>query len=508
MTYPVKVDSNITGLAYAEEASLKTLPGSPVWYGAEPNSYSDFGGTIATVAREFIQPSRQIKKGTTTDLDASAGFSLDFTKSNWHRLMQGFFFADAHEKPDTQPLTGSSITITGAVTSTSKYTAASGLGVFLAGSLILASGFTTAANNGLKRVTASSGTDITQNTTLVDETPTSTARIQTVGFQFAADDAVIVYSGGTCTLTTTIADLTTLSLTPGEWVFLGGDTSTLRFANNQGYARVKSIAAHAVVFDETRFTPVSETTTGSKTVQIFFGKAFKNEYTTSLIKRRTFQWELQLGNDGDGIQAEYVTGSVPNEFSLDVKTASKLEASMSFVGCAVEYNNGLTGIKAGTRIAAPGDAAYNTTSDVHSIKIHVNDPSNPNPSALFGYASDVKFSINNNVKPLKAIGVLGAFDTVAGNFNVTGTATAYFSTVEAIRAIRNNADVGMSIISAKSNYGFVVDIPLLTLGGGKLAIQKDTPVTVALDTKAAQNSLNYTALIMHFEYLPNLAMPA
>lgn len=508
---PNKIDSNITGLAYAEEASLKTLPGSPIWYALEPNSYSDFGGDLTTVARAPIDPSRQNKKGTITSLDASGGFNIDFTKTNLVRLLQGFFFADARELPSTQPLNMAAIALTGVTASSKTFAAASGLGSFAVRHIVNATGFTNAANNGLKTVVSSTAGTVVVNEVLVDEAaPPAAAKLQTVGFEFASADINFAVTSGIPSLVATAADFTTLpGLIPGIWVFIGGDSATNRFANNVGYARVKSIAAKALVFDDTTFTPVTEAGTG-KVIRIFVGTVIKNEKTPSLIKRRSYNIERQLGDGPTATQAEYLEGAVANEFTLNIPQADKLNADLSFVACENSQRSGEVGdqLKSGTRVGTTGEDAYNTSSDVYRIKMNVIDSTTSNPSALFGYVSEASVSINNNVTPNKAVGVLGAFDTSAGNFEVGGSITAYFTTVSAVKAVRQNADIGLSVISASKNAGFVFDIPLLGLGGGRLSVEKDAPITVPLEPAGAENPKGYTMLYEAFSYLPNVAMPA
>ena len=508
---PNKIDSNITGLAFAEEASLKTLPGSPVWYGLEPNSYSDFGGELSTVARAPIDPSRQNKKGTVTSLDASGGFNIDFTKSNLVRLLQGFFFADARELPSTKPLNATAIAVTGVTAASKTYAAATGLASFVAKQIVLASGFSNATNNGLKTVVSSTAGTVVVTEVVADEaSPPAAATLQTVGFEFASADINFAVTSGIPSLVATAVDFTTLpNLIPGAWVFIGGDSATNRFANNVGYARIKSIAAKSLVFDDTTFTPVTEAGTG-KIIRIFVGTVIKNEKTPSLIKRRSYQIERQLGDGPTATQAEYLEGAVANEFTLNIPQADKLNADLSYVACENSQRSGEFGdqLKAGTRVAALGEDAYNTSSDVYRIKMNVLDSTTSNPSALFGYVSEASVTINNNVTPNKAIGVLGAFDTSAGNFEVSGSITAYFTTVSAVKAVRQNADVGLSVISASKNTGFVFDIPLLGLGGGRLSVEKDAPITVPLEPAGAQNANGYTMLYAVFSYLPSVAMPA
>lgn len=507
-----KIDSNVTGLAYAEEATLKVLPGvggvDAVWRNLEPNSYSDLGGEITNVARNPINASRQRQKGTVTDLDASGGFNTDYTQSNMQRLLQGFFFADAREKPSTAPLNGSQIAVTG-INGANQFTAAAGLTVFKVGHLVLASGFTDAANNGMAQVSAIAAGLLTVSKVLtVEVLPPAVAKVEAVGFQFPATDVSLVASATSVKIISAATNLTTLGLNVGEWVFIGGDSAGTTFASNApGYGRIKSISATTIEFSETTFAAVSEPGTG-KTLRIFFGMVLRNEKEPSLIIRRSYQLERTLGEDDDGPQAEYLLGAIPNEFTLNIPQADKLNADLTFVAMDNEFRTGVEGLKDGARIAIPGEAAYNTSSDIYRLRMNIVDPTEINNASLFGYVTEMTLAINNNVSPSKAVAVLGAFDATAGDFEVSGSVTAYFTTVSAVRAVRNNADVSLNIIAAHDNAGVAFDVPLLGLGGGRLGVEKDAAIMLPLEAAGAENKLGYTMLATFFPYLPNVGMPA
>jgi hypothetical protein len=511
-----KIDSNITGLAFAEEVCYKQLPTvpadgfAPTWYGLEPNSYSDFGGEIATVARSPIDPSRQNKKGTITDLDASGGFNMDYTRSNFTRLAQGFFFADARQPASTKPLNGTQVTISSATTGPNTFTAAAGLAIFAANQLVLASGFANASNNGVKTVTAATATTLTVSETNVAEAaPPAAAKLERVGYQFASGDINIAVVGGIPSLTATAADFATLpDLIVGKWVFIGDDTLGNRFVNNNGYARIKSIAAKSLTFDDTTWTPVNESGTG-KTLRMYVGTTLRNELLPSLIKTRSYNIERQLGLGANSTQAEYLEGAIANELTLNIPQADKLNVDLTFVAGANTQRSGDVGdlIKDGARVAALGEDAYNTSSNIYRMKLTVLDPTSSNPTSLFGFATEATITVNNNASPTKAIGVLGSFGVTVGNFEVGGSITAYFTTVAAVKAVRNNADVGFNIIGAAKNSGFVFDIPLLGLGGGRASVEKDQAIMLPLEAMGAQNAAGYTLEYDNFAYLPNLAMP-
>jgi hypothetical protein len=477
------------------------------WWPLEPNSYADFGGSISTIARNPINPTRQRKKGVITDLDASGGFNQDLTFENTTRLMQGFLFADIREKKTTKPLNTAQIPITATNAVADTYTAGSGMLGFLANQLVFASGFTNPANNGLKvAASASTATVLTVGDGLVTETPPATAFLDAVGYEFAVATLNVVMSGLLPILTRASGsfDFTTLGLIPGEWIFLGGDAVGNRFNNNVGFARVMAITATTITLDKTSWTPQAETGTG-KTVRMFFGDMIKNESSAALIKRRTYQVERTLGNDGNGIMSEYLVGAVCNEFTLNVSMADKVTVDMAFIAMDNEQRDGLQGVKAGNRPALAAGDAFNTSSDFSRIKLSAVSATNSEVTALFAFATEMSITINNNASPNKAIGVLGGFDISVGSFEVGGSMTAYFADLVATRAVRNNDDITLDFALVKKNQGMIFDIPLIALGDGRLAVEQNQPITMPLETSAAESSYGHTLQFSSFSYLPDLA---
>lgn len=599
MALALKIDSNITGLRIAEEESTGVLPATPVWEPLEPNTYSNFGGEIKTVARNPISSDRQRKKGVTTDLDAQGGFNMDITQTNVQKLMQGAMFADLRRKPevlsseasvksvvDSTPdyfllnnleasgtpvvaaggtgyavddvLTvsgGTSVTpttlrvvtvSTGVITEVEivepglysvaptndvSVTGGGGTGAeftmtytnlvtFLANHLILASGFGTEADNGLKTVTAfsTSGTHVEVSETLVaDASAAAEADIVAVGYQFASATLDVDATPGSYPRLVRASgafDFTTLGLIPGESIFIGGDSASLRFSTsaNNGFARVRVVAAAYIELDKTADVMVDETGTG-KTIQIFIPRLLKNE-TGTLVKTRTYQLERTLGAPDEAepteIQSEYLTKSILNEAVIKIPTADKATIDFTFIAGDSETRTGVQGVKSGTRPDIEESDAFNTSSDVARIKMAQVVAGDSCPDPLFSYLKEINITLNNNVTPNKAVGVLGAFSVSVGTFAVSGTMTGYFADVAAVAAVRNNVDITLDLQLVKANAGISLDLPLISLGDGKPNVAQDAAIEIPLNMDAANGakvdaSLNHTVSLAFFDYLPDLA---
>lgn len=498
-----KIDSNETELAYAEELTIGVLPVTPVWVPQEPNTYDDFGGELTLLARNPINSSRQRKKGAITDLDASGGYNQDFTLANTPDLLQGAMFADYRRKLNS---------VVDVVSSTA-FEVDNETG-FEAGQIVFASGFTDDANNGQKIVTGTAAGEVLVSGLVVEAVPPADAKIELVGIVGAAGTLDVVVSGTWPRITSTGVDFTDYGIIPGEWIYVGGDPAGSSFVNaaNNGFKRVRAVAAGYLEIDQSEAVMVVEAST-TETVRIYFGRVLKNE-TGALIKRRSYHLERKLGAPDSAapsaVQSEYVKGAVVSEVSMIIEQADKLNCDFAFVALDNEQRTASDGLKTGTRASIQELDAFNTSSDFANMRLSIIAPGNEAPAALFGYLTELTIMINNNLSVNKAVAVLGGFDVTAGTFEVSAEATAYFATIEAVRAVRENENVQLYAALAKENAGMVVDIPLIALGNARLEVEQDEPITLPLQIDAAtavkiNPETDYTLMFVFFDYLPNRA---
>lgn len=495
---------NLSGLYEAEEASPGVLPVSPVWHEREPNSYSDFGGTYSMTARKPIKKDRQYVKGDVSDNSPTSGYTEDLTPRNMRQKMQGFLFADAREKPTTLPLNSTQTVITLVDSATKQYRAAAGMTMFKVGHIVQPSGFANAANNVVGIVTAVTATALTigAGTLIQDAAPAATAHLEAVGFSYAAAAVALTLPSGRALLTMP-AGVLTHGLTPGEWIGVVGFASPF-------YGRVSTFSDTTIEFDKTRgATPVADPGTG-KTISLYFGTVVRNEDDPTLIKTRSYTHERQYGVGAGNVQSVGVRGAQCNQLTLSVPTPgadAKVTVEMTHVALTSFERDTVAGpltSVSGTISAALNEACFKPGLDVFTHKLTVIDETTLNPTALVAYNSEANVVINNNLAGNKAIETFGNSGINVGEFSVTGSITAYWTTVAATRAVRQGAELTWDLILTKTNKAVIFDIASLGLGNGKETVEANTPVKLPLDTAAGKGKFGYTLLTTFLRYVPSV----
>ena len=498
-----KQDSNLVGFYKIRETVLGEVPATGTWQTREPNSFDALGGEYVKTARRPFSPSRQRKKGSVTDLNADGGYNEDVTQNNLQSDMEEFFFADMRRTPE--------LVIDAVAAGYNSATAVPGS--IAAGAILLASGFAVASNNGMKVVSGVTGTLIETTATEAAETPPAGAKVKLVGHTFPASDLSITDVAGTFQLNTAAGDFRDYDLVPGMWVFIGGDTALSFFPFGAFYARIApdGIAADGsfLTLDKATATVTAQAGTGLS-VPVYFSDVIKNEEDPDLIKRFSSTLERTIGRDDVGTQSEFLTGAVANELTWTSPLSGLVNVDMGYIAQRANTRTGTEGPliarASNTVLPALGEDAFNTASNIFRLRMSVLDAATLNPTPLFARVTEWSLTFNNNVTPAKAQGVLGSLNTITGNFDVDGSFSCYFSTVEAIHAVRCNADVTFDAIYCKNNAGLYIDLPLVGLGGGRLNIEQDAAIIIPVETMAAESNFGHTALMGWFSYLPNAAM--
>ena len=480
--------------------------GLRVWRGVEVAEYGDFGDELTNERPDRISGSRQLQKAATTEIQAQAAFTSNMTQSTMRDFIQGLLYAATRQKPTTNSLNGDEPIEVVSVGDDEIEVGVNQGSRFQVGNIVAGEGFENASNNKKPFVVSAIASDTLTVNGIEASNLSERFELSVVGHQFAAGDLEVVVSGALVDLTSTTADLTTLGLNVGEWIFVGGDGSDTRFDQGNGYARIKSISTNAIRLDQIGWVGVESEVAATKTISLYFGNYTRNENEAELIKRHSYQFERVLGADQIGLQSEYMIGQIANELSIEFPENEYVKCEFGFLGIDAEYRDGAEGLKEGSRVAAPREDVYNSGDHIRQMILYVHDETRIRPRPVFGFVQEATLEINNNASIATRIGKLGGFDMNVGDFEVSGDITAYFTTVEAKRAIRNNADIGFNTIGAFDNSGWVFDIPLLSLSGGGLNVESNEPVLIELEKQAAENENGYTLSHTYFPYLPTVAM--
>jgi hypothetical protein len=381
-------------------------------------------------------------------------------------------------------------------------------------SLLYARGYVTTVNNGLRALTsdlATSGTTIPV-TGSTAETPPTNATVELAGIRATAGDLAITVSAGVGTLVSgqhsvtgaSQMNFTTLGLTVGQRIHVGGLTSANRFFGagpiaSYGSGRIRSIAAASLVLDKLDATLITSdgTNTGAggtnSVVDLLFGDFIRNvAVDNAAFLTRSFTIEAAWDDlaSGPADAYSYSKGNMCNEMAFNLPLADKATISYGFVGTTTDNP---TTSRAHANFATPIEpiktGAFNTSADILRLRVTQIDET--------GLTTDFKeatLTLRNNVSPEKVLGTLGARYMNVGNFEVDLEASILFTERTVIDAIRANTEVTMDFMLKNADGAISFDLPAMTLGDGSPELPVNESVSLNLKGQAHQSSVYGTSV--------------
>lgn len=466
----------------------------------EINTISNYGATITTVRREPISPDRQARKGTTSDLDSNVEFETDTTLSAIDTFMDGFVAAIAVNSEMT--FNPGAVTSSGYVIPAASAQQAGKLQYTANGpqSLVYARRFTTAANNGLKVLSANVATSDTSievaGLTAEASTP-GNASVELAGIRAGdAGDLSLTVSSGAGTLTSgngssNSVDFTTLGLTVGQRIHIGGLTATNQFDSGAGTVRLLSIEANTLTFDQASSDLATDPGTG-KNIDLLFGRFIRNVRTDSpefLEQYYMFEASLPTLGAGNTPRYQYSLDNLCNTLAINMPLTDKSTVTFAFIGTDTENPTPTRRPGASMATLPSKTTSLNTSQDIARLAIPGIDDNGDDTCF-----KSLTLNINNNVSPEKCLGTLGARFMNYGNFQVSAEAQLLFTNEEVVSAIRNNQTVGLSVILDNDDGALALDIPSMTIGGGDREYPVNESVLINFTGEAFRDNVFGTSI--------------
>lgn len=378
--------------------------------------------------------------------------------------------------------------ITAVATTNTEVTHLTGT-AFVASQLVRFTGFGVAGNNGVfKCTTGGATTSRYVGSGITDETaPAAAARMKVVGFQGASGDITATASG----LGATTLDFTTLGLSVGQWIKIGGSAAGDKFATAalNGWARITAIAASALTLDN-RPTGWTTDAGSGKTIKVWIGDTIKNG-TTRLAG--TFERGFL-----DQTVPTYIVqkGMEVDQFSLQIQSKRKVTGSIAYMG--------LSGAESTTTLDASPDAAPSIAS-YPILAAGANVARLAEGGSALGapnYVRSLSFSIRNNLRGIEDVGSVSDVDHGVGSCDVEVNAETYFGSDALLAKLFGNTATSMAAILTKNSQAMIWTFPRLTPRAGRPnAPAKNRDVLLPLRLTASLDSTtNAHVMAQRVEY--------
>lgn len=360
---------------------------------------------------------------------------------------------------------------------------------FAAGHLVRFTGFE-AANNGVRKVTAGSATaPAFADGGLLDEaTPGAAARLKVVGFEGASGDLATTLTG----LGSTALDFTTLGLSVGQWIKIGGTTDTYRYgtAACNAWVRIVGIAPHELALDN-RPAGWAVDAGADKTIRVWHGDVIKNgSQVRSVTLERGF-----MEQSPPSFIAQ--TGMRVNSLEFGGEAKKPATGTVAFMG----MKGGSSGVALDVAPAdAPDMVDYPAMAfSANCGRIGVGGAALGNPD----WARAIKFTITNNLSTRDALsdgdGTAPAAVAIRdGACDVKVELDTYFGSRALLSRIESGEKIGVNCRLQKCGRAMIWESPRLTAREGDPGVGgKSQDVTLPAQLTASRDPLTNAQLILN-----------
>jgi len=500
-----QVRTNKTSFRSSVESALETAGTS--WDIVEVNSIGELGKVNEKVMRDPISTDRQRRKGAVVGRTSGFRFEAGATLSHLESLLPAFMFADyAHPGTQGVGVYAPTAAVDGGTAADSFTVAADG--DLVANELIFTRGFANAENNGLFVVAAgSTPTSIKVPTAslVAEASPPANVMLEVAGIQGASGDFEIDANGD---LISTLRDFTTLNLSVGQFIKIGGTATNTFFATaaNNAYARIDAIAANKLTLSK-RGAAFALDNGAGKTIQIFYGR-FLRQYDVDHAKfiERSYTFEVKLDDllPGPADHYMYPKGNYAGELTINFPLKGEVTMSVVFVGTDTESPT--TSRKTGASTAlSPAKSSILTTSGSMWKRLRITEA---DETGVLSFLKQGTLKINNNVagEDAQAPGVTGHKYMNYGNHHPDFEGTWLFEDKAVVTAIEEDRTMSAEFGLRNSDGAIMFDFPAIDLSGGGVGLPVNETVTIqstAASFKQTTGVNQYSMSVSLFPHIPS-----